>query len=139
MKKEDYFQIMSNSDVKLKCQSLYSFENKNKSKSKAPVVNMCSQGGGGVVDAETSSSSSSQQSTVSGPPPARLKNSSIGLTKENSSCDIDNRKQDSKKVCISPCCYTAWLIFFSPTSLGNVCTCSAFCIQRAFSLCILFK
>jgi hypothetical protein len=112
MKKEGYFQIMSNSDVKLKCQSLYSFENKNKSKSKAPVVvNMCSKGEGGVTDAETSSSSSSQQSAVTGPPPPRLKNSSVGFTKENSSCVADNRRQESK-VCILPYFYTAWLIFF---------------------------
>jgi hypothetical protein len=139
MKKEGYFQLMSNSDVKLKChQPFYSFENKNKSKSKAPVVvNMCSQGEGGVAVAETSSSSSSQQSAVTGPPPPRLKNSSIGLTKENSSCDTNNRKQESK-VCISPYFYTAWLIFFF-LSLENVCACSAFCIQRAFSLCVLFK
>ncbi|XP_069689782.1 baculoviral IAP repeat-containing protein 6 isoform X2 [Periplaneta americana] len=103
MKKEDYFQIMSNSDVKLKCQSLYSVENKNKSKVKAPVVvNLYSQGsssggGGGVADAETSSSSSSQQSTVSGPPPARFASSGIGLAKENASCEVDNRKQETKK------------------------------------------
>ncbi|KDR13250.1 hypothetical protein L798_12638, partial [Zootermopsis nevadensis] len=94
VKKEDYFQIMSNSGVKLKRQSSYTFDNKNKSKAKAPiVVNMYSQGGGGVGDAETSSSSSSQQSTVSGPPPTRFTSSGIGLAKEHSSCEIDNRKQ----------------------------------------------
>lgn len=102
VKKEDYFQIMSNSGVKLKRQSSYTFDNKNKSKAKAPiVVNMYSQGGGGVGDAETSSSSSSQQSTVSGPPPTRFTSSGIGLAKEHSSCEIDNRKQQEvRKVCI---------------------------------------
>jgi hypothetical protein len=115
MKKEDYFQIMSNSDVKLKCPSLYTFDNKSKSKAKAPiVVNMCSQGGGGVADAETSSSSSSQQSTVSGPPPTRFTSSGIGLAKENSSCEIDNRKQqESRKVCISPYYCMADILRFS--------------------------
>jgi hypothetical protein len=103
MKKEDYFQIISNSDVKQTCQSLYTYDNKNKSKAKAPmVVNMCSQGGGGVADAETGSNTSSQQSAVSGPAPTRFKSSGIGVAKENSSCEIDNRKQQEvRKVCIS--------------------------------------
>jgi hypothetical protein len=137
MKKEGYFQIMSNSDVKLKCQSFYSFENKNKSKSKAPVVvNMCNQAGGGVADAEISSSSSSQQSAVTGPPPLRLKNSSIGLTKENSSCDSDERKQESK-VCIYSYFYIAWLIFFS--FFWRICVYALLFVYRELSVYILFS
>ena len=97
MKAEDYMQIMSNSDMKLKWQSY-----KNKCKTSAPtVVYMCNQGSRGPGEAESSSSTSSQQSTVSGPPPTRFANSSIGLAKENTSCETDNRKQELKKVCIS--------------------------------------
>jgi len=102
MKKEGYFPVMSNSDTKLKCQSLYSSENKIKVNVRAPrLIKMCSGGGGGMADAETSSSSS-QQSTFSGPPPSRFTSSGVGLAKENASCEVDNRKQESKKVCILP-------------------------------------
>lgn len=101
VKAEDYIQIMSNSDMKLKWQSLYPFENKNKCKTSAPtMVYMCNQGSRGPGEAE-SSSGSSQQSTVSRPPPTRFASSGIGLVKESTSCETDNRKQEIKKVCIS--------------------------------------
>jgi hypothetical protein len=93
---------MSNSDMKQKWQSLYPFENKNKCKTSAPtMVYMCNQGSRGPGEAESSSSASSQQSTVSGPLPTRFASSGIGLAKENTSCETDNRKQEFKKVCIS--------------------------------------